>query len=43
METIDAVAALLNLLPGPRLDPGQPAAPQGLIFRKPAALQVRWG
>jgi len=43
METIDAVAALLNLLPGLRLDPGQPAAPQGLIFRKPAALQVRWG
>jgi len=43
METIEAVAALLNLLPGLRLDPGQPAVPQGLIFRKPATLQVRWG
>jgi len=43
METIEAVAALLGLLPGLRLDPAQPAVPQGLIFRKPATLQVRWG
>jgi cytochrome P450 len=43
LETIEAVAALLDLLPGLQLDPGRPAVPQGLIFRKPATLQVRWG
>lgn len=42
LETTAAVAALLGGLPGLRLDPGQPPAPSGLIFRKPAALRVRW-
>jgi hypothetical protein len=43
LEATTAVAALLGGLPGLRLDPGQPSAPYGLIFRKPAALRVRWG
>jgi len=43
METTAAVAALLGGLPGLALDPGQPSAPHGLIFRKPATLRVRWG
>jgi cytochrome P450 len=43
METTEAVAALLDLLPGLRLDPGRPSVPQGLIFRKPPALHVLWG
>jgi len=42
METTAALAALLDLLPGLRLDPGRPSAPQGLIFRKPPSLHVRW-
>ena len=29
-------------LPGLRLDPDHPAAPRGLVFRKPPALPVRW-
>ena len=37
-----AVSSVLDGLPGLRLDPGQPSAPYGLIFRKPAALRVRW-
>jgi cytochrome P450 len=41
-ETAAAVSALLDLLPGLRLDPGRPAAPRGLVFRKPPALHVRW-
>jgi cytochrome P450 len=43
LEATTAVAALLGGLPGLRLDPGQPPAPHGLIFRKPAALPARWG
>jgi cytochrome P450 len=43
LEATTAVAALLGGLPGLRLDPDQPSAPCGLIFRKPAALRVRWG
>jgi hypothetical protein len=43
LEATTAVAAVLGGLPGLRLDPGQPSAPYGLIFRKPAALLVRWG
>jgi cytochrome P450 len=42
METTEAVAALLDLLPGLRLDPGRPSVPQGLIFRKPPTLHVLW-
>ena len=41
-ETTAAVSALLDLLPGLRLDPGRPAAPRGLVFRKPPTLHVRW-
>ena len=41
-ETSAAVGALLDLLPGLRLDPGRPAAPRGLVFRKPPELHVRW-
>jgi len=29
-------------LPGLRLDPDSPSAPQGLVFRKPPELRVRW-
>ena len=42
METRAAVTALLDRLPGLRLDPEQLAAPRGLVFRKPPALHVRW-
>jgi cytochrome P450 len=42
MEAAAALEALLDRLPGLRLDPGQPSAPQGLVFRKPPALHVRW-
>ncbi len=41
-EATAAVAALLDQLPGLHLDPDRPAAPRGLVFRKPAALYVRW-
>ncbi len=37
-----AVAALLERLPGLRLDPEWPVRPTGYEFRKPAALRVRW-
>jgi cytochrome P450 len=42
METKAAISALLDRLPGLRLDPDQPAAPRGLVFRKPPALPVLW-
>ncbi|HEV8221057.1 MAG TPA: cytochrome P450 [Streptosporangiaceae bacterium] len=41
-ETAAAVSALLDLLPGLRLADGPPAAPRGLVFRKPRELRVRW-
>jgi cytochrome P450 len=41
-ETAVAVGQLLDRLPGLRLDPERPNAPQGLVFRKPPALFVRW-
>jgi cytochrome P450 len=34
---------LLRPLPGPQLDPAHPTAPEGLVFRKPLSLRVRWG
>ena len=40
-ETHAALNALLAL-PRLRLDPDHPAAPRGLIFRKPPALHVTW-
>ncbi len=45
LARLEARAALSALLPMPglRLDPDQPTAPPtGLVFRKPAALPVRW-
>jgi cytochrome P450 len=41
-ETTIAVGRLLDRLPELRLDPDYPNAPQGLVFRKPPTLQVRW-
>jgi cytochrome P450 len=42
LEAREAVGALVAQLPGLRLDPDRPTAPQGLVFRKPAALHVLW-
>src|SRR5215472_1588168 len=42
-EAHAAVSALLDRVPDLQLDPGRPSAPQGLVFRKPASLHVRWG
>jgi cytochrome P450 len=42
LEAQVAVETLLARLPRLRLDPGYPSAPRGLVFRKPAALRVRW-
>ncbi|HMG64043.1 MAG TPA: cytochrome P450 [Streptosporangiaceae bacterium] len=42
LETGAAITAVLDGLPGLRLDPDRPAAPRGLVFRKPPALHVRW-
>lgn len=36
------VGRLLARLPRLRLDPTHPAAPRGLVFRKPPVLRVRW-
>lgn len=41
LEAQAAVRAVLTL-PGLRLDPGHPAAPRGLVFRKPPSLRVLW-
>ncbi len=41
-EARAALGALLDRLPGLRLDPDRPSAPQGLVFRKPPFLHVRW-
>ncbi|MFF7760250.1 cytochrome P450 [Streptomyces griseorubiginosus] len=43
LETKIALRHLLDRLPALRLDPDRPTAPQGLVFRKPPALHVRWG
>jgi hypothetical protein len=42
LEAQTAIGRLLDRLPGLRLDPAHPAAPRGLIFRKPPALHVVW-
>src|SRR5262245_48745089 len=42
LETLVAVRTLLDRFPELRLDPGRPAAPRGLVFRKPPALHVLW-
>ena len=43
LEAHTAVGRLLDRLPGLRLDPARPAAPRGLVFRKPPELHVLWG
>jgi cytochrome P450 len=43
LEAHTALARLFDRLPGLRLDPARPAAPRGLVFRKPPELQVLWG
>ena len=42
LEARIAIEALLEGVPGLRLDPGYPSTPRGLVFRKPPALRVRW-
>jgi cytochrome P450 len=42
LETRAAIAALLAAHPDVRLDPDRPARPQGLVFRKPPELCVRY-
>jgi cytochrome P450 len=42
LEARTAVGRLLDRLPGLRLDPERPAAPRGLVFRKPPELHVLW-
>ena len=42
LETKIALDRLLRALPGLRLDPSYREQPEGLIFRKPAALHVLW-
>ncbi|MFC4049684.1 cytochrome P450 [Actinomadura syzygii] len=42
LEAHTALAALLERLPGLRLDPSRPARPRGLVFRKPPHLHVQW-
>ena len=41
LEAQAAVRAVLRL-PGLRLDPERPAAPRGLVFRKPPSLYLQW-
>src|SRR5262249_16433149 len=41
LEAEAAVHAVLRL-PGLRLDPERPAAPRGLVFRKPLSLHLLW-
>jgi cytochrome P450 len=43
LEAYTAVERVLGRLPGLRLDPDRPAAPRGLVFRKPPTLHVLWG
>jgi cytochrome P450 len=43
LEAQTALACLLDRLPRLRLDPARPAAPRGLVFRKPPELHVLWG
>jgi cytochrome P450 len=42
LEAHTAVARLLERLPALRLDRARPAAPRGLVFRKPESLYVLW-
>lgn len=42
LETTAALTAVLDQLPDLQLDPAHSTAPEGLIFRKPAAVTARW-
>ena len=42
LEAHAAIGRVVKGLPGLRLDPSSPAAPRGLVFRKPPSLQVLW-
>ena len=42
LEARTALAALLQRLPNPRLDPDRPSQIRGLVFRKPPELHVTW-
>jgi cytochrome P450 len=42
LEAQTALRRLLERLPSLRLDPEQPSAPRGLVFRKPPTLNVLW-
>lgn len=42
LEARTALQRLLARLPDLRLDPARPAAPRGLVFRKPPELHVLW-
>jgi cytochrome P450 len=42
LEAREALAVLLERLPGLRLDPDRPSAVRGLVFRKPPALHAVW-
>jgi cytochrome P450 len=42
LEALTAARRLFERLPGLRLDPERPAAPRGLVFRKPPTLDVLW-
>ena len=43
LEAHTAIARLFDRLPRLRLDPARPAAPRGLVFRKPPELHVVLG
>jgi cytochrome P450 len=43
LEAQTAIDRLLDRLPRLRLDSARPAAPRGLVFRKPPELHVVWG
>ena len=42
IEARAAVGAVLDRMPGVRLDPDRPSKPYGLVFRKPPELPVIW-
>jgi cytochrome P450 len=42
LEALTAAERLFARLPALRLDPDQPTSPRGLVFRKPARLDVLW-
>jgi cytochrome P450 len=42
LEALVALRRALTRLPGLRLDPGRPSVIRGLVFRKPAGVNVLW-